>query len=83
MFSVPLLRRFTVKLEQNEQNREGKRFESASCVFQSTAAVTRRINVPVRIHADLPFDGDVLSWSQAFQYAAFVRQLLQSQQQCF
>lgn len=31
------------------------------------------------IHADLAFDGDVLSWDQSFENAAFVREVLESQ----
>lgn len=33
----------------------------------------------MRIHADLAFDCDVLSWDQPFENAAFVGEVLQSQ----
>lgn len=33
----------------------------------------------MRVHADLSFNCDVLSWDQSFQNAAFVRQGLDSQ----
>lgn len=32
----------------------------------------------MRIHADLAFDGDVLSWDQPFENAAFVGEVLES-----
>lgn len=35
----------------------------------------------MRIHADLPFDCDVLSWDQPFENAAFVGEVLESQYQ--
>lgn len=34
--------------------------------------------LPVRVHADLSFNCDVLSWDQSFQNAAFVREGLES-----
>lgn len=33
----------------------------------------------MRIHADLAFDCDVLSWDQPFENAAFVGEVLESQ----
>lgn len=33
-------------------------------------------HLPVRIHADLSFDCDVLPWAQTFEYTAFVREAL-------
>lgn len=38
-----------------------------------------RWGLPVRVHADLSFDCDVLSWDQSFENAAFVREGLESQ----
>lgn len=34
------------------------------------------MTLPVRVHADLAFDGDVLPGAQSFQDAAFVREAL-------
>lgn len=33
----------------------------------------------MRVHADLSFDCEVLSWDQSFENAAFVREGLESQ----
>lgn len=75
MFSVRLFRRFTVKLEQ--------RMSVHHCEMVCEMLAHRFIYVceclPVRIHADLPFDCDVLSWAQAFEDAAFVREALKQQ----
>lgn len=67
-FSVLLLRRLTVKLSRARQKLPGSSFTGSSGGG----------SLPVRVHADLAFDCDVLSWDQSFENAAFVRESLEA-----
>lgn len=46
-------------------------------VIWSSEVVSSVVTLPVRIHADLSFDCDVLSRAQSFEYTTFVRKALE------
>lgn len=82
MFSVLLWRRFTVKLGETwnkGKSRINKKPPEGNVIYISrdTRKVSSAVTLPVRIHADLSFDCDVLPRAQAFQYTAFVREALE------
>lgn len=51
-------------------------------LFVMSRYVSSAVTLPVRVHADLSFDSDVLPGAQSFEYAAFVREALKGECNC-